>query len=113
MARACHGPVIKSLYAQALGVVFVPVDEDYGYVTLEAMLSSKPLITCIDSGGPLEFVIHNETGLVVEPSPAALAEAMDQLWKNRERAKIWGISARDHYESLNISWPNVVQTLLP
>jgi glycosyltransferase involved in cell wall biosynthesis len=103
---------LHSLYAKALGIVFVPLDEDYGYVTLEAMLSSKPLITCTDSGGPLEFVIHNETGLVVEPSPEALAAAMDQFWENRERARIWGMAARDHYESLNISWVNVTQTLL-
>ena len=44
-------------YAHSLGVIFPAVDEDYGYVTLEAMLSSKPVITCADSGGPLEFVV--------------------------------------------------------
>lgn len=36
----------------ALGVVFVPQDEDLGYITLEAMLASKPVIVS-DSGGPL------------------------------------------------------------
>ena len=41
---------------EALGVIFPPLDEDYGYVTLEAMLAAKPVITCTDSGGPLEFV---------------------------------------------------------
>jgi glycosyltransferase involved in cell wall biosynthesis len=46
----------RALYAHTLGVIFPPVDEDYGYVTLEAMLASKPLITCTDSGAPLEFV---------------------------------------------------------
>ena len=30
---------------------FVPYLEDYGYVTLEAMLAGKPVITCSDSGG--------------------------------------------------------------
>ena len=44
------------LYAKARAVVYPPADEDYGYVTLEAMLSSKPVITCSDSGGTLEFV---------------------------------------------------------
>ena len=42
----------RALYAHAVGVLFPPVDEDYGYVTLEAMLASKPLITCTDSGAP-------------------------------------------------------------
>ena len=27
-----------------------------GYVTMESFLSKKPVITCSDSGGPLEFV---------------------------------------------------------
>ncbi len=40
------------LLARCLGVVFPPYDEDYGYVTLEGFLASKPVITCTDSGGP-------------------------------------------------------------
>jgi glycosyltransferase involved in cell wall biosynthesis len=99
-------------YAQSLGVVFPPVDEDLGYVTLEAMLASKPVITCVDSGGPLEFVLPWKTGLVVEPTVHSLAEAMDILWENREQAKAWGRAARKHYASLNISWQDVVEKLL-
>lgn len=49
-----HGRVSEKeklqLYAHCLGVVYPPVDEDYGYITLEAMLSSKPVLTCTDSG---------------------------------------------------------------
>ncbi|MCH6547000.1 MAG: MotA/TolQ/ExbB proton channel family protein [Gemmatimonadetes bacterium] len=44
------------LYAGALGVVYAPYDEDYGYVTLEAFLAHRPVITAADSGEPLEFV---------------------------------------------------------
>lgn len=99
-------------YAQALGVIFPPLDEDYGYVTLEAMLASKPVITCRDSGGPLEFVLDKETGLVVEPTPMAVADAMDFLWRNRKEAKSWGEAGRVHYERLNITWPKVVHALL-
>jgi glycosyltransferase involved in cell wall biosynthesis len=63
----------RALYAHALGVIFPPVDEDYGYVTLEAMLAAKPLIPWTDSGAPLEFVQGDVTGLIVEPSPQAIA----------------------------------------
>src|SRR5215813_14144885 len=80
----------RELYARALGVIYPPVDEDYGYVTLEAMLASKPLIVCSDSGGPLEFVRHEETGLIAEPEPHNLARALDRVWKDRELAKKWG-----------------------
>jgi glycosyltransferase involved in cell wall biosynthesis len=102
----------RALYARALGIIFPPLDEDYGYVTLEAMLAAKPVITCTDSGGPLEFVRGGETGLVTEPTPAALAAAMDELWADRHRAKRQGEAGYAHYHSLGISWPDVVRTLL-
>ena len=63
------------LLSAALAVLVPPLDEDYGYVTLEAMLSARAVITCTDSGGPLEFIEHGATGLVCEPDPAALADA--------------------------------------
>jgi glycosyltransferase involved in cell wall biosynthesis len=103
----------RAHYAHAVGVIFPPVDEDYGYVTLEAMLASKPVITCTDSGGPLEFVRPGKTGLVVEPTAEALAVAMDTLWAEREQAKIFGEAGWAHYQNLGISWRKVVQELLP
>jgi glycosyltransferase involved in cell wall biosynthesis len=102
----------RDLYARSLGVLFPPVDEDYGYVTLEAMLAHKPVITCRDSGGPLEFVAHRETGLVAEPKPEALAAAMDELWEDRERAAQWGAAGRQRYDDLRISWSYVTERLL-
>jgi glycosyltransferase involved in cell wall biosynthesis len=100
------------LYAYARGVVFPPYDEDYGYVTLEAMLAAKPVVTCSDSGGVLEFVRHRETGLVAAPEPEKLAEALDELWQNPVRAREFGDAGRDHYDSLGISWGNVIERLL-
>ncbi len=99
-------------YARALGVIYPPFDEDYGYVTLEAMLASKPVITCADSGGPLEFVRDQETGLIAEPTPKALATAMDHLWENRTWAKALGKAGRDRYDSLDITWSKVIKNLL-
>ncbi|MBE9210926.1 glycosyltransferase family 4 protein [Nostoc sp. LEGE 06077] len=99
-------------YAQCRGVVYPPVDEDYGYVTLEAMLSAKPIITCDDSGEPLEFVCSGETGWVVEATPQALADAMDKLWANAHQAAQMGQQAREKYKSLNIDWSTIVEKLL-
>lgn len=101
-----------NLYAHAIAVLFPVRDEDLGYVTLEAMLSGKAVITCVDSGGPLEFVLPWRTGLVAEPAPADLAAAMDQVWENRDETKEWGAAAREHYHSLSISWQNVIEHLL-
>ncbi len=100
------------LYARCLSVVFCPQDEDYGYVTLEAMLSSKPLITCADSGGPLEFIEDGGSGFIAEPHPEALAEKIDLLYRNKNKAKEMGKYALESYRKKNISWDNVVNRLL-
>jgi glycosyltransferase involved in cell wall biosynthesis len=102
----------RRLYAEARGVVYPPIDEDYGYVTLEAMLASKPVITCADSGGPLEFVVNHETGLIAEPTAASLASAMDELWTKAAQAREWGTLGRALYEKMDISWANVVRKLV-
>ena len=100
------------LYANCLGVVFVPWDEDYGYVTLEAMLCSKAVVTCADSGGPLEFVEDRSNGLVCEPSPAALAEALDLLWEQRRLARDYGQAGRERYRGMGIGWEKALSCLL-
>ncbi|MCA1818255.1 MAG: glycosyltransferase, partial [Acidobacteria bacterium] len=102
----------RELYARSLGVVYTPVDEDYGYVTLEAMLSAKPVVTCTDSGGVLEFVGDAETGVVAAPDAASLASALDGLWSDRQRARTLGERGRALYEQLGISWSHVVSRLL-
>ena len=99
-------------YAHALGVVFPPQDEDYGYVTLEAMLASKPVITCSDSGGPLEFVVDRQTGLVTLPEADNFAAAMDELWDDPGQAQRWGEAGRQRYENLGIGWDTVLDALL-
>jgi glycosyltransferase involved in cell wall biosynthesis len=101
----------RQLYAHTTAVVFPPYDEDYGYVTLEAMLSSKPVITCRDSGGPLEFVRHDQNGIVAEPTSAALAEAFDAAWREPLRMRHFGEAGRARYEAMDISWSHVVRKL--
>ena len=99
-------------YAHALAVFFGPYDEDYGYITLEAMLSSKPVITCTDSGGPLEFVEDGNNGWVVEPDARAVANAIDVAWHNKQRSADMGRSGYDAYHAAGISWHEVVQQLI-
>lgn len=99
-------------YARSLAVFFTPYDEDYGYITLEAMLSSKPVVTCADSGGPLEFVQHGETGFVVEPEAEQIAEVLDHIYLNRQRSAEMGRAGRAAYAGKNIAWANVVEKLL-
>lgn len=101
-----------TLYAHATVVAFPSLDEDYGYVTLEAMLSAKPVITCADSGGPLAFVEPGVTGWVCGPTPEALAEALEEAWSNRARSLEMGRAGRSAYAAKQIEWRNVVGHLL-
>lgn len=102
----------RDLYAHSIAVIYPPVDEDFGYVTLEAMLSAKAVICCSDSGGPLEFVTTDENGIVAAPDPGSLASAMDQLWVDRTRAVQYGRSGLDRCKASDISWTHVINTLL-
>ncbi len=98
------------LYAHATSVFFGPYDEDYGYVTLEAMLSAKPVVTCSDSGGPLEFLVDNETGLVVPPEPEAIAQAINRL-NDHTLAQRMGRNGKQHYREMEITWDKAVACL--
>jgi glycosyltransferase involved in cell wall biosynthesis len=99
-------------YAGALAVFFGPVREDYGFVTLEAFLSRKAVVTCQDSGGPLEFVDDGVNGFIVEPDPDAIAARLDQLYFDRGRARSLGEAGFERYRSLEISWETALDRLL-
>ena len=98
------------LYAGALGVVFPPFDEDYGYVTLEAFLARKAVITTADAGGPLEFVEDGVTGLVCNPTPEALGSAIARLAGNPHAAASFGEAGFERASA--ITWDGVVDRLM-
>jgi glycosyltransferase involved in cell wall biosynthesis len=101
---------LVDLYAGALGVVFPPFDEDYGYVTLEAFLARKPVITTTDAGGPLEFVEHAVNGFVTEPAPEAIGAAIARLAADRRAAQALGDAGHERVRS--ITWDGVVDRLM-
>ncbi len=82
-------------YARCRAVYFGPVNEDYGFVTLEAFRSGKPVLTCLDSGGPTELVEDGRTGYVIEPTAQALADRLDALASDRSVAERMGEAARE------------------
>lgn len=98
-------------YAECRAVVFVPQDEDYGYITLEAMLSGKPVITVTDAGGPLEFITDDAEGLVTAPDAAALGAAFERICGDLVLAERLGQAGLARYTGLDISWDHVVATL--
>src|SRR5262245_5405736 len=97
------------LYADALAVIYPPYDEDFGYVTLEAFLARKPVITCTDSGGPNEFVIDGVNGFVCAPEPSELAAAINRVVANRTKAASMGDAG--HQAATTITWDGVIEKL--
>lgn len=101
---------LLTLYRDALAVVYVPYDEDYGLVTLEAFLASKPVVTAADSGGTLEFVDDGVTGRVVPPDPQAIGGAVAALDADRRHAASLGDAGRERARL--ITWEAVIARLV-
>lgn len=100
---------LVALYAGALAVVFPPFDEDYGYVTLEAFLARKAVVTTTDAGGPLEFVEDGVTGFVTDPTPEALGAAIGRLAADPRTAQSLGDAGYERARA--ITWDGVVEQL--
>lgn len=98
------------LFHDALAVLYAPYDEDYGYVTLEAFLAGKPVVTTHDAGGVLEWVEDGVTGLVTDGTPEGLGDAFDRLDADRALAARLGAAGRARAEALG--WSETVAQLL-
>lgn len=103
---------LLELYLGSLGAFFGAFDEDYGYVPIESFAAARPVVTLSDSGGALEFVADQETGLVVAPEPEAIADAFDRLWEDRQTAARWGAAGRRAVLERVPAWPEIVEQLL-
>lgn len=101
---------MRSLYANALAVAFMPVREDYGYILHEAFKSEKTVITCVDSGEPARFIVQGKNGFACEPEPKKIAEYIDRLYTAPENAAEMGRFGKESIK--DITWDRVAQTLL-
>lgn len=101
---------LLSHYARCRAVFFAPFMEDFGFVTLEAGRSKKPVITCVDSGGPAELVAHGKSGYVLLPDPHFIARQIDVLADNEELAMRMGAIAEQSMRGIN--WESTLSRLL-
>ena len=101
---------LKDYYANALFVPFVPYNEDYGLITIEAMNCAKAVLTANDSGGVNEFVTHNCNGKVVSPDENEIASAMQELVNDKAKILEMGKNAKKTISG--ITWQNLINRLL-
>jgi glycosyltransferase involved in cell wall biosynthesis len=99
-----------ALYAGCRAAYYAPWNEDYGYVTVEAFLSGKPVLTTADAGGPLEFVVDGVNGFVTAPDPEAVAAGVDRVFALSE-ARLAEMGEEGHGRVSGITWDRVIDTL--
>lgn len=75
---SCTDSDRRFLFRKARALLYTPENEHFGITPLEAMYEGLPVIAC-NSGGPLETIIHKETGFLVEPTREGFATAMFNL----------------------------------
>jgi glycosyltransferase involved in cell wall biosynthesis len=100
---------LRRLYNTCRAVYYAPIDEDYGYATVEALTAGKPVVTAADSGGVHEFVVDGVTGIVTSLDPRVLAETFERL-RDEEFARQLGAPGPDL--TARLTWDNVVAALL-
>ena len=100
---------LRDLYNRCRAVYYAPIDEDYGYTAVEALAASKPVVTAPDSGGVLEFVSDDETGIVSSLDDEALATAFNRLG-DETLARRLGSNGPER--TVSLTWEVVVDSLL-
>ncbi len=100
---------LLDLYANCFAVYFSPLDEDYGFITVEAFKSRKPVITTVDSGGVLEFVEDGKNGFITANDPGEIAQKANALYDNKKMCSEFGESGYNRVEK--IAWDQVIEKL--
>lgn len=75
---------LLELYATCKGVVYTPIDEDFGLVPVEAQASGKAVVG-VNEGGLRETVIDGLTGFLVDPHPESLKKAIQRVSEEPQR----------------------------
>ena len=100
------------LLSRCAAAAYLPFDEDsYGYPSIEAHHAGKAILTTTDSGGVLELVNDGVNGLIVEPDPRQIAQAIDRLVDTPGLAERMGTTGPARIAELGIHWDHVIRRL--
>jgi glycosyltransferase involved in cell wall biosynthesis len=100
---------VLELYANARAVFYAPLDEDYGFATVEALMAARPVITTDDAGGVLEFIENDMDGWVTRAEPQEIAASLARAFDDASACRALGEAGRERVQT--IRWETVVETL--
>jgi len=80
-------------------VVYTPDREHFGIVPIEAMYAGCPVVA-VASGGPLESIVHGETGFLEKQTSDDFAKAIGILASDAALAKTMGLKGRERVQNV-------------
>jgi len=84
---------IKELINNSYAYIYPCLHNNFGRSLIEAMTLGKPIIA-INRGFSKEIIENWKSGILINPNPKELADAMQYLWDNEKEAKVMGENAR-------------------
>lgn len=92
--RSCSDKQKISLLRGCTCVLYTPSNEHFGIVPLEAMYMQCPVIA-VNSGGPLESIVHSVTGFLCDPDPEHFSEAIEKFIQEPSLKATMGLAGRN------------------
>lgn len=96
---------------------YTPTNEHFGIVPLEAMYLSRPVIA-VNSGGPTETIVHDQTGFLCESHPEDFATSAARIIKDSKLGEKMGemgrkrVKQRFSFEAFTEKLDQIVQSLV-
>jgi len=109
VARHVAGADKEALFAAARVFGMTSLSENFGLAAFEAMRRGVPVLTTADVGMS-EIVREAGAGLVVEPTPGAIAEGLNTLLADAGRSRAMGAAGRDLVVE-QYGWPTIARRM--
>jgi alpha-1,3/alpha-1,6-mannosyltransferase len=97
LLRSPSDEVKISLLNRSKLLFYTPTNEHFGIVPLEAMYLRCPVIA-VNSGGPTETIVHDQTGFLCEADPQDFAAAASRIIKDSKLGEKMGDMGRKRVE---------------
>ncbi|CAO1409429.1 unnamed protein product [Diamesa serratosioi] len=115
--RSPNDQLKVKLLNRCQALLYTPENEHFGIVPLEAMYLSKPVIA-VNSGGPTETIVNDQTGFLCEPEPADFVEAALKIIRDPKLGERMGdmgrkrVQQRFSFEAFTDKLDNIIKDLV-